>query len=330
MRARRLAGGLPARICMSAFRRPAAALCAAGLLVASQAGPAGAGEPAYAVDFSLHAPQPDAADPGPDALQGPSLVADAAAEPEDWLTKERKVLLLNGGAVAAIMVYGLVNWDYFQGSAKSAPEGWFGRTTKSGGADKLGHLWSTYAASHLLAHLYRDWGYSDAEANGLGALSALGVQTMMELGDAYSGDFGFSYEDMAMNVAGAGAAYVLGRYPALKSKLDLRVEYKPDSLGDLTGDIFTDYENQRYLLALKLDGFEMFEDSYLGYLEFHVGYFTRGYDPFPQGGSDARRRSLYVGVGVNVTKLVRMVADTAVFNYIQMPYTSIRADSDLD
>ncbi|MPY68759.1 MAG: DUF2279 domain-containing protein [Alphaproteobacteria bacterium] len=324
---------------MSALLRSAGALGAACLLVASHAGPAGAGEAAYDIDFSLHAPQPYAANPDRDAPYGPSLAAaDTAAdestgrepEPDGWLTKERKVLLLNGGAVAAIAIYGVINWDYFQGSAKSTPEGWFGRTTKSGGADKMGHLWSTYAASHLLAYLYRDWGYSDSEANGLGALSALGVQTMMELGDAYSGDFGFSYEDMAMNVAGAGAAYALGRYPALKSKLDLRVEYKPDRFGDLAGDIFTDYENQRYLLALKLDGFDVFEDSHLGYLELHVGYFTRGYDSFPQGGSDDRRRSLYVGVGVNVTKLVRMFADTAVFNYIQIPYTSIRADRDLD
>ena len=153
---------------------------------------------------------------------------------DDGLTKEQKALLLNTAAVAGIAAYGLINWNYFQTSPKATPEGWLGRTTKSGGADKLGHLWGTYAASHLLAYTYRRWGYSDSAANSLGALSALGIATLMELGDAYSGDFGFSYEDMVMNMAGAGTAYVLGRYPSLKRKIDLRVEFKPDSFGDLS------------------------------------------------------------------------------------------------
>ena len=249
---------------------------------------------------------------------------------DDGLTKEQKALVLNAAAVTAIATYGLIKWDYFQTSPKSTPEGWLGRTTKSGGADKLGHLWISYAASDLLAYTYRRWGYSDSAANSLGALSALGIVTLMELGDAYSGDFGFSYEDMVMNMAGAGTAYVLGRYPSLKRKIDLRVEFKPDSFGDLADDVFTDYENQRYLLSLKLDGFDVFNDSYLGYLELHFGYFARGYDTFRSGGGDARRRSVYFGIGFNVSKLVQKYANLAVFDYIQLPFVSARTSKGLD
>ena len=250
-------------------------------------------------------------------------------EPDDWLKKEQKVLLLNTAAAVSITIYGSINWDYFQSTVKTRSEGWFGRTTKNGGADKLGHLWSTYAASHLLASIYEKWGYSDSAANSLGALSSLGLQTLMEIGDGYSEGYGISYEDQLMNIAGAGAAFVLGRYPFLKSKIDLRVEYKPSSVTD---DPFSSYDHQRYLLALKLDGFDTFKDEYLGYLELHAGYFTRGYQDFRSNGPDNRERSIYFGIGLNVTKLVQKIFDTdiAVFNYLQIPYTSVRADVGLD
>jgi len=260
---------------------------------------------------------------------------DGAGEPPDSggaLSKERKAIILNVAAVTGVMAYGVVNWDYFQTGWKSTPEGWFERTTKSGGADKLGHFWFTYATSHLLAEIYRDWGYGESEANGLGALSALGVQSLMELGDGFSGDYGFSYEDFLVNVAGAGAAYLLGVSPELKSRLDLRMEYKPDRIDDITGDIFTDYEHQRYLAALKLDGFEAFRDSPLGYLELHAGYFTRGYENYRTDGPDPRRRSFYFGIGLNVTKLIQEVSGGrfALFNYLQLPYSSVRTDTGLD
>jgi len=246
------------------------------------------------------------------------------------LTKEQKALILNAGSAAAITAYGIAFWDYFQTSPKANSEGWFGRTTKHGGADKLGHFWGTYTGGHMFSYVYRQWGFDTEQANALGALSSLGLQTLMELGDAFSGGFGFSYEDALMNVAGASAAYVLGKFPSLARKIDFRLEYIPKRFSDLTDDILTNYENQRYLMALKLDGFDSLHDSYLSYLELQVGYFTRGYEEFDSGSTDNRKRNLYFGVGLNVSKLVRKFADISVFDYIQVPYTAIRIDKGLD
>jgi hypothetical protein len=245
-------------------------------------------------------------------------------------TKEQKAVMLNVGVVAAVAAYGVGFWDYFQTAPKANSEGWFGRTTDDGGMDKLGHFWMTYSVSHLYSYLYRWWDFSPEDANALGALSGLGIQTAMELGDAFSGGYGFSYEDAIMNTVGAGAAYLLGRYPAIARKIDFRMEYKPRSLGDLTDDVLTDYENQRYLIALKLDGFDAFHDSYLSYLELHAGYQARGYEDFTPGGEDDRRRSLYFGVGFNVSKLVRQYTDIGIFDYLQVPYTSVGVTSGID
>lgn len=246
------------------------------------------------------------------------------------LTKEQKALILNIGGAAAITAYGVGFWDYFQTSPKADGEDWFGRTTKHGGADKLGHFWATYSMSHLFSYVYRWWDYDREQANTLGALSGLGLQTLMEVGDAFSADFGFSYEDALMNFAGAGTAYLLGKYPELANKIDFRLEYKPTSFKDLSGDLLTDYERQRYLIALKLDGFEMFHNSYLSYLELQAGYYTRGYDGYTPGAVDNRRRNVFMGVGFNVSKLVQNFVDIGFFDYIQVPYTSASIKKGID
>jgi uncharacterized protein YfiM (DUF2279 family) len=252
----------------------------------------------------------------------------ATAGSERSLNRDEKALLLNAGAATLLTVWGILKWDYGQRSPHAQNEGWFARSTKQGGADKLGHFWTSYALSHLYATVYRSWDFSDREANLYGALSSLGFQTFMELGDSFS-DFGLSYEDLIMNTLGAASGYVLGRYPELASKIDFRMEYTPD-LKNFQSDVFTDYDHQKYLVAIKAEGFESISNPVLKYLEFHFGYFARGYDHFHQNGPDHRKRTLYVGIGFNLSRFVQRSFDTRVFNYFQMPYTSVRFDNDLD
>jgi hypothetical protein len=107
------------------------------------------------------------------------------------------------------------------------------------------------------------------------------------------------------------------------------MEYTPEFNHNDFG-FSTNYERQRFLVAVKADGFDFIKDPYLRYLEFHVGYYARGYDNFQEGGPDDRRRYLYVGLGFNVSKLLQKVVNTRVLDYIQIPYTSIRKDFRLD
>jgi hypothetical protein len=243
---------------------------------------------------------------------------------KEFLTRGQKTLLLNVGGMAAIFAYGLAKWDYGEESFHFQNEGWFDRDTKHGGADKLGHFWSSYAYSHAISWAYRRWGYTESEANLYAALSNLGMQTFMELADGFSG-YGFSYEDMLMNILGVGAAYVWGRYPDLARKIDFRIEYKPE-FNQNDFELSTNYERQKFLVAVKADGFDFIKNPYLQYLEFHVGYYARGYDDFREGGPDNRRRHIYVGLGFNVSKLLQKVVDTKILNYLQIPYTSVGKD----
>jgi hypothetical protein len=236
------------------------------------------------------------------------------------LTRNEAAVAVNVTGALGVIGWGVFNWDYFQRSPQAKSEGWFERDTKEGGADKLGHLWTTYAASHMFAAFYRDTGYSSADSYLYGAASGFGLMGLMEIGDSFS-NFGFAYEDMIANTVGAAAAYVLGTYPALGRKFDLRVEYRPDFDGEFRTDVFTDYESHKYLLAIKLEGFDFIEFDPLRYLEIHLGFFARGYDEFTPSGPDNREQTYYLGFGINVTRLIRPLWDTSLFNYFQVPAT---------
>ncbi|OYD80148.1 hypothetical protein CHT98_32775 (plasmid) [Azospirillum brasilense] len=248
----------------------------------------------------------------------------------DW-AREDKAFWLNVGVGAVALGWGAWSWDWGTSGPRFQDEGWFGRTTAEGGADKLGHAWSGYAISHLFANRYEHFGYSRTEAAGYGALSSLGVMGLIEVGDAFSDDYGFSYQDMLFNVAGAALGYVLWEYPEIKLKVDFRAEYDPFPSGKRQVDITTDYQRTKYLLAVKADGFDAIENPWLKHLEFHVGYYARNYAEYQPGSVDQRERHLYIGLGLNLTKLLSPHVNTGgVLNYVQVPYTYVTLDRNLD
>jgi hypothetical protein len=61
-----------------------------------------------------------------------------------------------------------------------------------------------------------------------------------------------------------------------------------------------------------------------------LGYNASGFKDYEPGGPDNRKRTILVGLGFNVNKLVQKVWDTRLFDYIQIPYTSINLEFDLD
>lgn len=242
------------------------------------------------------------------------------------LDKRDKVLYTNLGGVALITAWGVAKWDYFKRSPHAGSEGWFEQDTESGGADKLGHLYAAYVTGHALSSLYESWGYGGREASLYGAWSSFGLMTFMEVGDSFS-SYGFSYEDLIIGGVGSYIGYLTDTSPALARKLDLRFEYDPT--GGNNSDIFTDYENSKYLLALKLDGFESVTNPYLKYLEFHLGYYTRNFD----NAAEQNKRKLYFGIGINLSKIFaqRSHKKTATFlKYFQVPNTYVEFDHDLD
>lgn len=240
--------------------------------------------------------------------------------------KNSKLWAVNLTGIGVITAWGVVQWDYFSRSPQTVSEGWFGNDTKSGGADKLGHAYSSYVLAHGLSNLYDSWCINKTDAALYGALSSLAIAGYMELGDSFS-EFGASKEDMIANIVGVTFGYFTYRNKALADILDFRWEYRPN-LDDVS-DFTTDYEYSKFLLALKLNGFAFARSNPLKHIELHAGYYTRG---FAEPG-DMKERNVFIGIGFNLTDLFRRHGynrTSTLFKYYQIPDSSLRSVNDIN
>ncbi len=256
----------------------------------------------------------------------------AMFKPEVPLSDEElrnRVIYTNVIGASVVMLWGTAFWDYFTTKPVMGDEGWFQHDTKYGGADKMGHMYSTYLWSLGFSSLYEYWGMKEEDSMLYGPLTAWTFQGLMEFGDSFSTSQGFSYEDMVMNTVGAAFYYVREKYPEVKRKVDLRLEYVPDFNSNV--DIFTQYNSMKYLFALKFSGFDSMEDTPMKYFELQLGYYTRGYQDH-ENYNDTERVT-YVGVGINTSEVLKAMGWTKtskIFNYYQLPYTYVPFGYDFD
>lgn len=211
---------------------------------------------------------------------------------------ERNALVI-GLSSAAFATYGRIKWwdEGFGGGFKTRGEGWFGRGTEFGGADKLGHMFTTYASTRLLTPTFEAAGNPHDASVGLAALTTVGIFTGIEVADGFSRRYRFSGEDALVNLAGAALGVVMERHAGLDEKLDFRFGYRASAGSGF--DPFGDYAGQRYLAVVKADGFDSVRTTpLLRYLELGVGYQAR----FTPGGE--RRRDAYVGISLNLSRLL--------------------------
>jgi len=236
------------------------------------------------------------------------------------------ILALYGG----VTLFGIKNWDWGSSGYHFQSEGWFGTDTKYGGMDKLGHAYTGYVVSQYftqrIAHSVDD----PTNAAITGALLGMGFQTYIEFFDGFAGMHGFSYEDLIADGVGATFSFLRNTVPGLAEKLDYRMEYWGASDYHDWGPA-TDYDGQRYLLALKLSGFEKLEETPLRFVELQAGYFTEGYTDQTRAKDVDPKRVPYLAIGLNLNELLGEApevrntmpgefADT-MFTYWQPPYT---------
>ena len=241
-------------------------------------------------------------------------------------SKTQKLVLTNVAVASGVLIWGFTQWGYGEEDFHTDDEGWFEKETSNGGSDKLGHIYTNYLITRLLAPLYEDWGYTNEDAALYASFtSILASGILIEVGDGFS-EHGFSTEDFIADVIGAGLGYVLATNPDLAKKIDFRVEYNPFLDTDNVTDFTTDYERMKHLLAIKAEGFELFEDNYMKYMELHLGYYSRNFNHNSTPVED-RERNIYVGIGINLSSLLRPHIGnySKIFNYYQVPYTYVEA-----
>jgi len=205
-----------------------------------------------------------------------------------------------GGLTAGILYLGLKEWNWGSSSFRFNDEGWFGMDTGSGGADKLGHLYSTYIMDEFLTNrlYYKTNNLNDAAFKG--AIFSGSLMLLVEAFDGVSSDHGFSYEDLIMDGAGIGISYLKNTVPELRNKLDLRVEYH-QSKAD-TGHPVTDYTGYNYSAVLKLAGFKQLKTTPFKYFELQLGYHTEGFKRGDKPYFKQKKTKLYAGIGLDLSE----------------------------
>ena len=211
-----------------------------------------------------------------------------------------------GGGILLVGAYGAVKWwdDGFTGDFRTEKEGWFGQNTASGGADKVGHAFSAYVGTRLVARAFEAAGNEPEPARWLAAASTLAVMLGIEIADGYSKQYRFSKEDAVMDVVGVGLGYLMERHQALDNLFDFRLLYRKSDSSSF--DPAGDYSGQTYLVVAKASAIPALRaNSVLRYLELAVGCGTRGYQEPP---GTERARNLYFGVSLNLSEVLAQTA----------------------
>ncbi|HUQ96609.1 MAG TPA: DUF2279 domain-containing protein [Chitinophagaceae bacterium] len=152
--------------------------------------------------------------------------------------------------------------------------------------DKAGHAWTAYNIANYSSRLWQWSGLEHNRAVLLGGLSSIGYQTILELLDAHSSEWGWSWADMGANTFGA-ALFTTQELVWQKQKLILKFSSFPkrhapmlqDRADALFGNTFPerllkDYNGQTYWLSVNLASFG--QTGIPKWLNLAVGYGATG------------------------------------------------------
>lgn len=212
-------------------------------------------------------------------------------------------------------------------------EGWFGKNTQSLGMDKLTHAFNTYLIAELLHYrIHRNTNGSEGDAV-TAAVLASGLMAVNEISDAIEPDSGYSMQDIIMNVTGAAFSALRNTTPGLKEKLAFKLEIVPnDQIYSHVGK--KHYAQQRFMMSIKGAGFKEVRETPLRYLDLQVGYYASDFLNSDREQGIIPKRHVFFGVGLNVGELLFSNSSSrfgraarSALDYIQLPYTSVRRDT---
>lgn len=154
--------------------------------------------------------------------------------------------------------------------------------------DKAGHSWTAYQLSRHSTEAWQWTGITRKKSAWMGGLTAMAYQGIIEIQDAYSAEWGFSWGDMAANAAGV-LAFVAQDLAWNTQRIQIKLGYTPyeysspelrNRRNQLFGSslperLLKDYNSQTYWLSANLHAFA--PDSRLPrWLNMALGYNARG------------------------------------------------------
>jgi hypothetical protein len=220
-------------------------------------------------------------------------------------------------------------------------EGYFGRDTYAGGADKASHFVSYYGVSRIMTGVYEVLDLPREPSYSLAFVTSSLAGLATEIGDG-TNKYGFSYEDLVIDVFGAASAYVIARY-GLDDMLGFRAGLvpAPDTPPQYeTAGIGKDYSNEIYTADFKLAGLARRVDRNFGPARFLLLSLTYGVKGYPYALEELRERQVGLEVGLNVAEAARAIGVPEnrwwgkmlliVLDILRFPYTAIGVRYDIN
>lgn len=248
------------------------------------------------------------------------LAQDSSSAPKKRIAL---VAALNGAAYAGSFI--ALNEAWYKGYARTSFKT-FDDSREWMQVDKAGHAWTAYTIGRYSADIWKWAGLPHKKAVWVGGLSGAGYLTIIELLDAHSERWGWSWADMGANVIGSGLFIsqelvwkeqrIQFKFSAYRKSYDASLRPRIDDLfgTSLAEKIFKDYNAQTYWLSFNLKSF-MPGSRLPAWLNVSLGY---GADGMLGGfenkwtnsdGSTAtrydieRRRQWYLSADVDLTKI---------------------------
>lgn len=207
--------------------------------------------------------------------------------PSEKTFNKNKVLIVGGTSVAVYATSLLaLNKTWY----KKQPKTSFHTFNDAGEwlqMDKVGHAWSVYNLSVLSTAAWRWAGLSENKSVVLGSISGFSYLTIVEILDAHSEKWGWSWADIAANLAGSSlfAAQQLGwnqqkilfRFSAHRKNYDPELETRADELfgQSLAERILKDYNGQTLWLSFNINSF-LHKKNMPAWLNLSVGFGAQG------------------------------------------------------
>jgi uncharacterized protein YfiM (DUF2279 family) len=199
--------------------------------------------------------------------------------------------------------------DHSTGGFHVGHENWFGEHTYVGGADKVSHFVSFELIARELAGVYEFLGYDQDRARLLGFGVSVATGALIEIGDG-TNEFGFSYEDLLMDIGGAGTAVVLAELDA-EDLVGFRFGKVPGPVPEHTElGLGRDYDYEIYTADLKLAGVARRLGLDIGLARYLLLSATYGVKGYPRGAIPDRERQVGFEIGLNLGEMLNAVRVT--------------------
>ena len=193
----------------------------------------------------------------------------------------------------------VANIAAYTGSMLALNELWYKNNPRSGfhffndngqwsQIDKVGHVYSAYIASNASMEMWRWAGLDRNKRIWLGGLGGIAYQSVIEILDGFSSEYGFSTSDFAANILGS-AIFVSQEFAWDEQKIKIKFSFHQKSYGEnelnaradkLFGKselerLLKDYNGQTYWVSANINS--LVPKSHLpAWLNIAVGYGAEG------------------------------------------------------